>query len=430
MIRQTVRPRQETWADHDMGGLFGMEKIITAIGTTDEDAAHLRLLMRKAAPDLAKVWRWGSEVGADLVVVDPGDFAGQMARARAHVSGIRVAVVCNADADADSDLAFTRPFKLANVVDVLNRVTQAVEPTAVIAPQRQDFYYEDVSEGSDVGPPVASHVRDEVAPGLDEMIRGNPLVDPFANARPPIGADQSVTIDAGDGPTRRSEARLERDPQRPADEPAPLRRYAPVQKRVSPEDLTLRPLREFLAGDLLGGPAQLALPGEAVLVLDPKSQVFHCEARLSALEPYCRESSRRSDWQALTSTEIAQVRAAHPAQPYNKLQWMEALLRSGGRLASHLDPGGTYKVQRWLDILRDYPRQARISTTMMQPLRLHEIVAASGADMSEVFDVVNAYDAIGWLEWKPRAPRHGESPSDGGLGGFVQRLRKPFGGRS
>jgi hypothetical protein len=407
-----------------------MEKIITAIGTSDEDAAHLRLLMRKGAPDLAKVWRWGSEVGADLVVVDPGDFAGQMARARAQVSGIRVAVICNAGADVDGDLAFTRPFKLANVIDVLNRVTQAVEPAAVIAPQRQDFYYEDVHDGGDADAAPAPRVGSDVAQGLDEMIRGNPLVDPFANARPPIGADESVTIDAGDGPTRRSEARIERDPQRPNDEPAPVRRYAPVQKRASPEDLTLRPLRDFLAGDLLGGPAQLALPGAAVLVLDPKSQVFHCEARLAALEPYCRESSRRSDWQALTSTEIAQVRAAHPAQPYHKLQWLDAFLRSGGRLASHLDPGGTYKLQRWLDILRDYPRQARISTTMMQPLRLHEIVAASGAEMSEVFDVVNAYDAIGWLEWKPRAPRHGEVAPDGGLSGLVQRLRKPFGGRS
>ena len=406
-----------------------MEKIITAIGTTDEDAAHLRLLMRKAAPDLAKVWRWGSEVGADLVVVDPGDFAGQMARARAQVTGVRVAVICNAGAEIDSDLVFTRPFKRANVVDVLNRVTQAVDAASVIAPQRQDFYYEDVNDGSET-PPPASRAHDDVAPGLDEMIRGNPLVDPFANARPPIGADETVTIDAGDGPTRRSEARLDRDPQRPADDPVPQRRYAPTPKRLSPEDLTLRPLREFLAGDLLGGPAQLALPGAAVLVLDPKDQVFHSEARLSALEPYCREPSRRGDWQALTSTEMAQVRAAHPAQPYTKLVWLETLLRSGGRLASHLDPGGTYSLQRWLDILRDYPRQARISTAMMQPLRLHEIVAASGADMSEVFDVVNAYDAIGWLEWRPRAPRHGEATPDGGLSGFVQRLRKPFGGKS
>lgn len=407
-----------------------MEKIITAVGTTDEDAAHLRLLMRKAAPDLAKAWRWGSEVGADLVVVDPGDFAGQMARARAQVSGIRVAVICNPGAEVDSDLAFTRPLKLANVVDVLNRVTQAADSAAVVAPQRQDFYFEDVSDDGVAEMPAAAFPVGEVAPGLDEMIRGNPLVDPFANARPPIGADDTVTIDAGEGPTRRSAARIERDPQRPADEPPPQRRYAPVQKRASPEDLTLRPLRDFLAGDLLGGPAQLALPGEAVLVLDPKDRVFHSEARLSALEPYCREQSRRSDWHALTSTEIAQVRAQHPAQPYNKLQWLEVLLRSKGRLASHLDPGGTYQLQRWLDILRDYPRQARISTTMMQPLRLHEIVAASGADMSEVFDVVNAYDAIGWLEWTPRPPRHGGPATDGGLSGLVQRLRKPFGGRS
>lgn len=407
------------------------EKIITAIGASDEDVAHLRLLMRKAGTELTHAWRWGSEVGADLVVVDPGDFAGQMARTRAQASGIRYAVICNAGTDTFGTLAFERPFRLADVVKVLNEVTRATATPAAIVPTRQEFYFEDVEEEpviddapGDSAPPAQ---RADVAPGLDELIRGNPLVDPFANARPPIGADDSVTIDAGEGPTRRSEARVERDPQRPADEPAPVRRYAPAPKRASPEDLALRPLREFLAGDLLGGAAQLAFPGEAVLVLDPKHQVFHCEARLSALEVYCRQPSRRGDWRPLTSPEIAQIRASQPAQSYHKLQWLDALLRSGGRLASHLDPGGTYKLQRWLDILRDYPRQARISTAMMQPLRLHEIVAASGADMSEVFDVVNAYDAIGWLEWKPRAPRHGESAGDTGLTGLVQRLRKPFG---
>lgn len=406
------------------------EKIITCVGASDEDIAHLRLLMRKAAPELTHAWRWGSEVGADLVVVDPGDFAGQMARTRAQASGIRHAVICAAGAETYGVLAFERPFRLANVVDVLNEVTRPSVVAPTIVPTRQEFYFEEVGATPELPDaattPAPPSRRDDVALGLDEMIRGNPLVDPFANARPPIGADETVTIDAGDGPTRRSEARVERDPLRPADEAAPPRRYAPAPKRISPEDLALRPLREYLAGDLLGGPARFALPGEAPLVLDPKNQVFHADARLPALEVYCREPSRRSDWQALTSTEIAQLRDAQAAQPYHKLQWLDAFLRSGGRLAAHLDPGGTYTLQRWLDILRDYPRQARISTTMMQPLRLHEIVAASGAEMAEVFDVVNAYDAIGWLEWKPRPRRHDDGPGDSGLGAFVQRLRKPF----
>lgn len=405
------------------------EKTIACVGASDEDIAHLRLLMRKAAPELTHAWRWGSEVGADLVVVDPGDFAGQMARTRAQASGIRHAVICAAGTETYGVLAFERPFRLADVVRVLNEVTQAAVVAPTIVPTRQEFYFEDVEaaqDGADAASVPATPSHGDVAPGLDELIRGNPLVDPFANARPPIGADETVTIDAGDGPTRRSEARLARDPQRPVDDEAPQRRYAPAPKRISPEDLALRPLREFLAGDLLGGPARVVLEGEAPLVLDPKNQVFHADARLPALEVYCREPSRRSDWQALTSTEIAQVREAQPAQPYHKLQWLDAFLRSGGRLGAHLDPGGTYVLQRWLDILRDYPRQARISTTMMQPLRLHEIVAASGAEMAEVFDVVNAYDAIGWLEWKPRPRRHDDAPGDSGLSGLVQRLRKPF----
>lgn len=407
------------------------DKIITAIGASDEDIAHLRLLMRKAARELEHAWRWGSEVGADLVVVDPNEFAGQMARARAQATGVRCVVICDAGVDTQAALRFERPFRLVDVVGVLNEVTRPTVVPAAIVPTQPGYYFEDVEAEPviDAGLDMLSPppLRGDVAPGLDELIRGNPLVDPFANVRPPIGADESVTIDAGEGPTRRSEARVQRDPQRPADEPAPVRRYAPAAKRISPEELALRPLRDFLAGDLLGGPAQLALPDTAPLVLDPKNQVFHSEASLPALEAYCREPSRRGDWRALTSAEIVQLREALPAQPYVKLQWLDALLRSGGRLGSHLDPGGTYKVTRWLDILREYPRQARITTVMMQPLRLHEVVAASGAGMSDVFDVVNAYDAIGWIEWKPRAPRHGDASADTRRGGLVERLRKPFG---
>ncbi|MEO8011898.1 MAG: hypothetical protein ABI650_09665, partial [Dokdonella sp.] len=110
-----------------------------------------------------------------------------------------------------------------------------------------------------------------------------------------------------------------------------------------------------------------------------------------------------------------------------RLVWLDVMLKSGGRLAPHLDPGGTYQLTRWLEIRRDYPRLSRISTVMMQPMRLHEIVAASGAEMSEVFDAVNAYDAIGWLQWTPRPPRHSSAPADAGLSGLMNRLRKPFG---
>lgn len=408
------------------------QKIIAAIGASDEDVAHLRLLMRKAASELRNSWRWGSEVGADLVVVDVGEFAGQMARVRAQTSGVRVAVLCAPGDDPEGDLALHRPFKQANIVDVLNHITVAAETPSGIVPQRQDFYYaepdlpavrEQPSRSAGAAP---SSPREDVARGLEELIRGDPLVDPFANARPHLSRDDSVGIEEAVGQTRRSEARVEREAETRTPQMPLTRNLLPPSKRAMGEDRTPHPLRMYLTGALLGGPAQIAWPGQTVLTLDPKNQTFHCEPGLVALEVYCRESLRRSDWRMLTSTEVAQIRELQPAQPYSRLVWLDVMLKSAGRLAAHLDPGGTYQLTRWLDIRRDYPRLSRISTVMMQPLRLHEIVAASGAEMSEVFDVVNAYDAIGMLGWTPRPPRHTEV-AETGLSGFMQRLRKPFG---
>ena len=44
--------------------------------------------------------------------------------------------------------------------------------------------------------------------------------------------------------------------------------------------------------------------------------------------------------------------------------------------------------------------------------------------MSDVFDFVNAYDAIGLIQVEPRQPRHAEPKQPTGL---LASLRKPFG---
>ena len=63
-------------------------------------------------------------------------------------------------------------------------------------------------------------------------------------------------------------------------------------------------------------------------------------------------------------------------------------------------------MQRWLSVYGEYRKQYRIATMMLRPLRLHEIARKADAKMVEVFDVVNAYDAIGLLEWEPRKSRY------------------------
>ena len=63
------------------------DKYLVVIGLSEQDEAHLRLLMRRAALDhLSYMWRWGDEAKADLIIVEPGDFAGQMAASPAYVT--------------------------------------------------------------------------------------------------------------------------------------------------------------------------------------------------------------------------------------------------------------------------------------------------------------------------------------------------------
>lgn len=411
------------------------KKTIAAIGLADEDVAHLRLIMRKATAELTHPWQWGAENVADLLIIDVSEFSAQMARLRALATGIRVAVVGDEKADAGSDLALHRPFRLANVVEVLNQVAGSAPNPAGIIAQKQNAYYASESgseresgllddDGQDE--PVPLRGSEDVAPGLDEMIRGNPLLDPFANVKDPK-LDDSVGFEAVSSPTRRSELRHDSETGPRSSERSTHPNQLPPSKRPLAEDRSPHALRDYLADDLLSGPAQITWEDQATLTLDPKNKVFHSDQPLSALEVYCCSAPRRGDWRTLTTAEITRIREAQPAQPYIRLVWLDTLIRSGGRLASNLDPGGTYKLTQWLDIRHDYPRHARVSTAMLQPLRLHEIAAAAGVDMNLVFDVVNAYDAIGWLEWTPRAPRHAEPESQGGLRSFVKRLRKPFG---
>lgn len=404
------------------------DKTIAVVGISDEETAHLRLLMRRATSELSHAWKWGSESNADLLVVDPASFAGQMARNRAQSGGMRCAIFSDDPQVAGTELALHRPLKSANVVDVLNSAARMAQRSEGIVPHRQDFYFQDIvgHEGGDGDMPAmpdpsqATARNENAAPGLEELLRVDP-VEARDAARIKTAFDPNTTVFGTSGPTARSEARGRESPdviQRASSDPSQESRRA-----GAPADLARHNLRAYLDGDLLGGPARVALPDAPPLVLDPKLKVFHSSGRLAALEPYCRTALRPADWQPLTSTELNELRVAEPPQPYLKLVWLYVLLHSEGKLARHLDPGGTFKLVRWIEIERDFADYFRIASTMLQPGRLHEIAAASHASMADVFDVVNAYDAVGLIEWQPRAPRPGGEPVEEPKKGLLGRLK-------
>jgi len=147
-------------------------------------------------------------------------------------------------------------------------------------------------------------------------------------------------------------------------------------------------------------------PGLPRLVLDSAGEIYYANAPLSRLEPYFLDPLKGNECRSLTRARLDELRSTAPGRPLMQLHWMSALLRSNGCLGAHLDPGGTYRVQRWMSVYGEYRKQYRIATLMLRPLRLHEIARKADATMIEVFDVVNAYDAVGLLEWQPRVSRY------------------------
>jgi hypothetical protein len=410
------------------------DKYLVAHGLSDEDEAHLRLLMRRAALDhLAHRWHWGNEDKADLVVVDPTTFAGQMARGRAHGSGRRCAVYSATEPLQEGELRLPRPMKLEVVAELFNEVATAteIEASASFVPAREGFYeFGDLVPSAEEIEEVELHLESgeqreaRPAQGLDDLIKTDTDAAKPVSAQLELKRTRRSKRAPGHGAARKARRRLGRRLRKPDRAGGEINLSTPSVS--APPAHSPNSLRDYLRGNLLGGPATITLVGSPPLTLDPKGRVYHSTAPgLNALMPYCKQALPARDWHVLTTTELARVRDEQPAQPYSRLIWLATLVRSGGRLASNLDPGGRYKLKDGVQIEADQPSHARIGNVMRDMAKLNEIAAVSGAPMSEVFDVINAYEAIHALETERRESRYTE-PANVGL---FARLRKSLFGR-
>ena len=116
------------------------------------------------------------------------------------------------------------------------------------------------------------------------------------------------------------------------------------------------------------------------------------------------------------------VGALGAAQPLSRLQWYGGLLAGGGHLLAGFDLSSRYKLSKWPQTEREYPKHFRIATAMMKgPATLDEVAAASGVPLPEVVDFVNASLATGYAELVPEQP---PEPADTGKSGGLFGRRK------
>lgn len=360
------------------------------------------------------------------------------------------AVLAEADESVVHGLVLRRPFKMEQIVAVLNTAGTASADSGAVEAFAEDFYVRELDDFSTpaAGPdediwgrresthPLPRLSAEEHRAGLDYHIKGDPLIEPEA-PRPLI--QTGTTFARGNTePSRRAEARAEQNRHRLP--PGVVGEPVDVEPIVIPRNDSLSAggnanagprLIDWLDGDLLRSPTQMQLPECPALTLDPKQRVFHADADLADLIAYCIEPLPPQLATSTSTTDLARVREDQPARPYDDLRWLDALLRSTGRLATRLDPGGSYRLRQPVKVNPDFQTHGAIVAALSQPIRLHEVAAQTGASMERVFDVVNAYDAIDRLAWTPRQ-RRGESessPEKSGGAGVLARLKWPFGKR-
>ncbi|KGI77646.1 hypothetical protein [Oleiagrimonas soli] len=380
------------------------ERVLACIGLNGFERARLRLLLGEASERLKVHWRLGEREQADLLILVPGSLEAEAAALRARGRGVRCV---NLGAPGDvGDEFLPAGFGVDDVVRVLGSITHAQRNFAKVDERSPEFF--------DALPGHAEHVEhDHAIPeavDLERFLRrdsGEHTLDKIV----PYRLEDTTLIQSvpnGRSSTRAQARSSERDPFARGSSHE-RERLTGVQANYDAglrigDDAGApgRPLTHYLEGQALMAPSQVVLGDAEPLILDPKNAVYMIVGDLASAEAYATAHFRESDFSRLTTRDLERWRALCEPRPYLRLKWLVALRSGDGWLPRHLDPGGSYRLRNTLDLDVHFDAQARIGYALQQWMRLHEVAAAAATDMQNVFNAIAAYDAIGWLEWRPR----------------------------
>ena len=344
--------------------------------------AEMQAAFTAANVELGNSWALVGEESADYVVIDMDSLYGPMSWLRLHAAGRKVIGLTSVDRN-QTDYRLPRPVT-ANGFAVLLREIGGDAPAAV--------------------PPPAP-VTSTPAPAAS--------VAPLPHA-------QAAVVDA-----------IEPAPAAAATAPAPV--IAPEPPAPEPEPVPEpviefaldRPLLSWLAAQGLDRRVRLQRRGGPVLLIDPRSKIWHGSATLKPLATYFDDTLQIEDFETPdAATWESEAASLGPAQPLARLQWFGGLLGGRGALLTGNDPDGNYRLTKWPQTEREYPKHFRIATAMMKgPATVAEVAEASGVAREEVADFVNANLATGYAEFVPPAAPEAEPLAQKPASGLFGRIR-------
>jgi hypothetical protein len=345
-----------------------MSRRLALQGAGADDATRIRELLRQAAGALSTKWTLHDTDDVDLLVIDIDSVYGHMDWLRAQTSGRTVAALTQNPRFEDAEFILRKPLDATIIAELLN----AVHAVAPVIP------------------------HDEPAPA--------PATPPAPRVAAPAPAPRAAV---------------------PVPAPVPAPAPKPEVIEVTPPPAVDRRLADWLADGALAQAMRLHNAGAPDLTLDPGNKTYYAEGASRTLAPYSHRVIALDDWKPVDYAELSALQASGKGQPYSRLLWLHHALGSRGKLSAELDADAKYKLNRWPQIDREFPKHFRIATVMMkQPATLTDVAEQSGATLADVIDFTNAYNATGYVDMEPVVTA--ASGRDTGRNAILSRLRNPF----
>lgn len=346
---------------------------LCVVGAAEDATARIHALLDEQRTRLDARWRPAHHGNADMLLIDAESVYGHMDWLRAQASGRLVVAMASSQESYDPDFWLRTPAQASDLVAVLNRIGAQLggKVAAPVAPIRATV-------------PVA-------APQRHEPVAAKPAAEPV----------------------------------RPAPQDTPTRPPPVVQPVAPPAPQHAASLLELLDREGEGSPLaqRLRLQAEGLpeVLLDPRERTWHSSSSLKGLSGWATRNLRSDDARHISDGDFTVASAALPGQPLARLRWLVHLVRGDGQLEPTLDPNARYKLNRWPQSEREFPKHFRIATMMLKSAAsIEEIAELSGASVADVANFINAYHALGFIE--PEAADRGQD--DGRRSGLFGRMKK------
>jgi hypothetical protein len=349
-------------------------KTLCITGFSKDEAASLQSQFEQANARLSNHWSIAAEGDADVLIIDMDSMYGHMSWLKGHSSG-KVTVGVTVGNRAETDHVLTKPVDTGAFLRLLSELAGK---TPGDAPQPRPA-------------PLAPAPAPTPAPAPATVAPTPAPAAPAASMAAPVNPRSTGSMPAMPADPVRTTGQMRAMPADPVRSTGQM----PAMPALPPADPMLD---YYLKPGVLLGPVKIQLPGAPLLVLDPATQTYAGGSSLKVFLPYAEAVLREEDFVHIDGVELAgHVKQLGGSQPWARLAWLAGLAGGKGMVMPGTSPNAKFKLIKWPQSEREFPKHFRIATVMMKgPALLTEIAEQSGASLAEVTDFVNANLATGY----------------------------------